>query len=165
MEGAPFQAQTLPVATVNTAPYTPGPSTSYQTQPPQPSYKPILGSRKKDEINVKVVKATMTKLPNGKVKFNTESQTFVKLTESTANVPFISNVIQSSWGEKYMLVSNDGLEIEDSSGTQGIPGNHMVDIAVDLSSVCTSSTYTIIIVDHTLYCLYSDRAGVLESWK
>lgn len=163
MEGAPFQAQTLPVATVNTAPYTPGPSTSYQTQPPSPpSYKPILGSRKKDEINVKVVKATMTKLPNGKVKFNTESQTFVKLTESTANVPFISNVIQSGWGEKYMLVSNDGLEIEDSSGTQGIPGNPM---AMDLFSVCTFSTCKIIIVDHTLYCLYSDRAGVLESWK
>ena len=62
------------------------------------------------------------------VKFNTESQTFVKLTESTANVPFISNAIQSSWGEKYMLVSNGGLEIEDSSGTQGITGNPMVDI-------------------------------------
>ena len=118
VEGAPFQAQTIPVAT---APYTPGPSsTTYQNQPAsQPSYKPILGSRKKDETNVKVVKATTTKLPNGKVKFNTESQTFVKLTESTANVPFISNAIQSIWGKKYMLVSNDGLEIQDSSGTQG----------------------------------------------
>ena len=71
-------------------------------------------------------------------------------------------MIQSSWGEKYMLVSNDGLEIEDSSGTQGITGNPM---AMDLFSVCTFSTCTIIIVDHTLYCLYSDRAGVLESWK
>ena len=119
MEGAPFQAQSIPVAT---APYTPGPSsTSYQTQhPSQPSYKPILGSRKKDETNVKVVKATMVKLPNGKAKFTTESQTFVKLTESTANVPFISNAIQSIWGKKYKLVSNDGLEIQDSSGTQGI---------------------------------------------
>ena len=108
MEGAPFQAQTVPIAT-STAPYTPGPSiTTYQTQPPsQPSYKPILGSRKKDETNLKVVKATMTKLLNGKVKFNTE---FVKLTESTANVPFISNAIKSIWGKKYKLVSNDGLE-------------------------------------------------------
>ena len=57
----------------------------------------------------------MTKLPNGKVKFNSESQTFVKITEATANVPFISNAMQRSWGEKYMLVSNDGLEIQDSS--------------------------------------------------
>ena len=70
----------------------------------------------------------MTKLPNGKIKFNTESQTFVKLTKSTANVLFISNAIQSSWGEKCMLFSNDGLEIEASSGTQGIPGNPRVDI-------------------------------------
>ena len=47
-----------------------------------------------------------------------QSEMFVKVTESTSNVPFISNVIQSSWGDKYMLVSNDGLEIQDSSGTQ-----------------------------------------------
>ena len=98
------------------------------------------------------------------VKFNTESQTFVKLTESTANVPFISNAIQSSWGEKYMLVSNGGLEIEDSSGTQGITGNPM---AMDLFSVCTFSTCTIIIVDHTLLEAYEGwteaaSAGNLE---
>ena len=68
---------------------------------------------------MKVVKATTTQLPNGKVKFNTESQTFVKFTESTANVPFISNVIQSIWSKKYVLLSNDRLEIQDSSGTQG----------------------------------------------
>ena len=66
VEGAHLQAKTLPVATVKTAPYTPGPSDSYPTQPPsQPSYKPFLGSRKKDEIDVKVVKSAMTKLPNG----------------------------------------------------------------------------------------------------
>ena len=66
VEGAHLQAKTLPVATVKTAPYTPGPSDSYPTQPPfQPSYKPFLGSRKKDEIDVKVVKTAMTKLPNG----------------------------------------------------------------------------------------------------
>ena len=117
MEGAPFQAQTIPVAT---APYTPGPnSTSYQTQPPsQLSYKPILGSRKKYETQCKSGEGYYDKAT--KWKFNRESQTFVKLTESTANVPFISNTIQSIWGKKYKLVSDDGLEIQDSSGTQGI---------------------------------------------
>ena len=32
---------------------------------------------------------------------------------------YIRNAVQKRWGEEYTLVTADGLEIEDSSGTQG----------------------------------------------
>ena len=46
-------------------------------------------------------------------------QTFVDVTESTSNVNYVRNAVQKRWGEEYTLVTVDGLEIEDSSGTQG----------------------------------------------
>ena len=32
---------------------------------------------------------------------------------------YISSVIKQKWGEDYVLVTSDCLELEDSSGTQG----------------------------------------------
>lgn len=70
-------------------------------------------------INVKVIQASMKRLSSGKCTFTHLSQTFVDVTESTANVNYIKNVVQKRWGYNYVLVTADGLEIEDSSGTQG----------------------------------------------
>lgn len=65
------------------------------------------------------IQASMKRLSSGKCKFSHLGQTFVDVTKSTANVNYIRNVVQKRWGYNYILVTADGLEIEDSSGTQG----------------------------------------------
>ena len=85
-----------------------------------PHYKPI-GSKKDGSFNVEVVKAIMKKLPNGKVEFERLEQTFVSLDDSCANVGTVNNAVELKWGPEYMLVTADGLEIDDSAGTQGKP--------------------------------------------
>ena len=66
-----------------------------------------------------VIQATMRRLPNRKHKFTNKGQAFVDVTDSTANVDYINNVIQKRWGREYQIVTADGLPLEDSSGTQG----------------------------------------------
>ena len=62
----------------------------------------------------------MLRQGRGKPEFQAVSQTYVELTEATANVDHILGVISSRWGPEYTLVTNDGLEIEDSTATQGV---------------------------------------------
>lgn len=78
-------------------------------------------TRKSPSTNVKVVQATMKRLSSGKIEFTTQNQTFVDVTEITANLHYISSVVQRKWGSQYVLVTSDGLKIDDSSGTQGKP--------------------------------------------
>ena len=85
------------------------------------TYRPLVPVFKKgpSTINVKVIQATMKHLPNGKVEFSSIGQTFIDVTDSTANVHYITDVVQKKWGSEYVLVTADGLKLEDSSGTQG----------------------------------------------
>ena len=48
------------------------------------------------------------------------------ISESNANVKHILEEVQQRWGEDYMLVTVDGLELEDCEGTQGkqMGGSH-----------------------------------------
>ena len=55
-----------------------------------------------------------------KTEFMPQAQTFVDVTESTANVNYITSTVQRKWGSQYVLVTSDGLQIEDGSGTQGM---------------------------------------------
>lgn len=112
VEGTPvIQANhTVPCATVATTSNTAGHN--------QPYYKPIA-SKKDTTFNVKVVKAKMSKLHNGKVEFEKLEQTHVSLDDRTANVNTVTCAIQSKWGSEYIVVTGDGLEVDDSSGTQG----------------------------------------------
>lgn len=41
------------------------------------------------------------------------------LSDWTANVKHVLEEIQQRWGEDYVLVTLDGLELEDCEGTQG----------------------------------------------
>ena len=41
------------------------------------------------------------------------------VTESTANVEHIVKEVQQRWGEEYVIVTLDGLEIENCEGIQG----------------------------------------------
>lgn len=70
-------------------------------------------------ITVKVVQATFKRLSNGKPDFTPENQTFVELTDSTANVHYVTSAVQHTWGAEYVMVTADGLKIDDSAGTQG----------------------------------------------
>ena len=48
------------------------------------------------------------------------NQTFVDVTEATmANVNYITAAVQHRWGPDHSLVTSDGLQLDDSSGTQG----------------------------------------------
>ena len=86
----------------------------------QPSQRPTFSSKKSGSVSVKIVKASFySKCSGGKREFEKLGQTFVSVTEATANVMYVSSVIRQKWGEEYVLVTSDGLQVEDSSGTQG----------------------------------------------
>ena len=44
---------------------------------------------------------------------------YLELNESSANVTLIKAAMQCKWGQDFTIVSNDGVELEDSSGTEG----------------------------------------------
>ena len=67
-----------------------------------------------------VVKATMCIPKKGiKPEFQSLNQMYIELSESTANVGFVTEAIKKQWGSEYIIVTIDGLEIDDSSATQG----------------------------------------------
>ncbi len=75
---------------------------------------------KESRCNVKIVKAIMSrKDDHSKPSFFNERQEHVDITEATANVVYINSAIRSKFGDDYVVVTADGLKIEDSSGTQG----------------------------------------------
>ena len=65
------------------------------------------------------MQAPMKCLSNGRVKFMAQNQTFVDVTETTANFHYVSTAIQRKWGSEYVVITLDGLKLDDSSGTQG----------------------------------------------
>lgn len=61
----------------------------------------------------------MKKTKSGKAEFSAIVSTYVDITEATANVTYLSHAIQNKWGSDHVIVSSDGLPIDDCSGTQG----------------------------------------------
>ena len=106
-----------------TVPCTPGPSSTMPQRTAGSQVPPFFRSvvrAKSSTINLKVVLAKMTTTESGKCSFNAESQMFIELTESTANVNHIVSAVRYQWGQDVILVSSDGLEFENSQGSQGI---------------------------------------------
>ena len=93
-------------------------STPNPTSLPPPTFRSVTATRRGPSFSLKVVKASMQRQGRGKPEFQATSQTYVELTEATANIEHILGVICSRWGSEYTLVTNDGLEIEDSTATQ-----------------------------------------------
>lgn len=109
VHGTPYQ----PVTTVPQVPIV-TPSTSITDA------RPVFTSKKSAPvISLKVIQASMRRLPSGKVEFNQKSQTFIDIKEDTANVNYISSAVQNKWGSNYVLVTSDGLAIDDCSGATG----------------------------------------------
>ena len=75
-------------------------------------------------MKVKVVQATLRRAPSGKAEFTRENQTYVTVSEATANVDYVSQAIQRKWGFNYVLVTSDGLKLDDSA--QGIYKSYAV---------------------------------------
>ena len=105
-------ALTVEGALMNLANETASPAT---TNPNQPYYK-RFGNKKEGTCNVKVVKANMNKLPNGKVEFERLEQTHISIDDRSANVHTVNSAVQGAT----FVVTGDGLEVYDSSGTQGM---------------------------------------------
>ncbi len=115
VEGCPFSDnEPRRVASLTTAP---GPSSAITV--PRTSRPLSSVSRRVQTVNVKIVKAMMKPGANGRPEFTPLTQTFVDVTESTANTTYILNAVQRKWGAQYVIVTSDGLQIEDGSGTQG----------------------------------------------
>ena len=73
----------------------------------------------KQTCNVAVVHAHFKRLPGGKADFKLVTQKFVLVTEELANFYYILSKV-ASWGNNHVLVTANGLKIEDGSGTRGM---------------------------------------------
>ena len=110
VQGQPNQA---PNTSNMTTVATPGPSSGPSSRPP------FTARRSVPSVSVKVVQATMSRLASGKPTFNKIGQTYIDVTDATASVSYVKHIMRQRWGAEYTLVTLDGLELEDSSGTQG----------------------------------------------
>ena len=68
-------------------------------------------------MNIKIIRAKMDSSRSGKVEFTQEAQMHLDIAESTANV---FREVHQRWGEEYVIVTVDGLELEDCEGTRGM---------------------------------------------
>lgn len=79
-----------------------------------------LHVKKVNTVNVKIIQAQLCYDTTNKPEFEVKNQTFIEVTEETANINFILAAVQRKWGEAYTIVTNDGLEVGDCAGTQGM---------------------------------------------
>ena len=102
-----FEVKGVPTSHVNTS--SPGPSADVVTRNSivPTSYKPVLASKRPASANVKLVRAHLSRAYNGKPEFIKLGQAFVDVTDATANVYYITRVIQKKWGEEYVLMTGD----------------------------------------------------------
>ena len=84
---------------------------------------PIFSSNQTKSKTFNLIQASLKWLPNGRPEFKQIGQIF-DITEDTANVQCVQCgvqcVVQSRWGPDYILVTVDGLQLNDSPGTKGI---------------------------------------------
>ena len=98
------------------------------SQRPPSTVVPV--GNKKNSISVKIVQASVKKSASGgRPDFKPLSQAFVDITESTANVMYLSHIIKEKWGADYVLITADGMRIEDGSGTQGKPSQTALEVS------------------------------------
>lgn len=83
---------------------------------PPPACKKGTGSSQ--SATVKVAYAVAKKVGN-KLEFKKLHQAFIKVVESTANIHYLTHAARGKWGENLVLVTADGMPLEDGSGTQG----------------------------------------------
>ena len=93
------------------------------TPNPSPVFKSVVAHRRSaggQSVSVKVIQANLSFTDSGKPNFEKLGQAFIEIREATANVAYVLSVVQAEFGANYTLVTNDGLELYNSAGTQGI---------------------------------------------
>ena len=116
VEGSAHSGTTsIPTSSQATPQYTAGRYSSLSRVNP-----PTCSRKSETRYNIKVVKAQLRRDNDQKpILIVLAEQEFVSVTESTANVPYINSVLQSKFGADFVVVTSDGLKVEDSSSTQG----------------------------------------------
>lgn len=82
------------------------------------SFQSVIAPKRVPSFSLKVIKAGVHRIGK-KIEFQPHSQTFIELVDSVANVDHILGVVQRRWGSDYTLVTQDGLQLEESPATQG----------------------------------------------
>lgn len=108
--------------------YIPGPSglasnTPVFSSPAMPvSYppdRPVFSKKSCGQtFNIKIVQASFA-MVSGKINLTKQEQMYIPLQETNANVPYVTNIMQQNWGFEYVLITADGLKLQDSPGTRG----------------------------------------------
>lgn len=93
-------------------------SNSSASTPPL-QFRSVIARKASPSFNLKVIKARMTRTGR-KVEFDIKQQTFIEIVDATANVEHILGVVQRRWGSEYVLVTQDGLQLDDAPATQGM---------------------------------------------
>ena len=106
-----------PSSTLSSKPSTSGFGSETMMVPPPPQN--MFSSRKSSSCNVKIVQTTTKRLPSGKIEFSGRNQLYIDVTEATANLTYVTLAVQRKWGPEFVIVTADGLKLEDSSGMQG----------------------------------------------
>ena len=98
-----------------------GSSSSFNSAPQAPAFKSVIpkSGLKEQRVTIKIVRASMETLPNGKVEFSSQAQMHLDISESNANIGHITKEVQERWGNEYVLVTTDGLLLEDCDATHG----------------------------------------------
>ena len=86
-----------------------------------PMFCSVIAPRKVPASLIKIMKVNMTaaKKPGGKPEFQCTGQMYIELTDTTANVGQVCEAVRRQWGFVYMVVSVEGLEIDDTLAMQG----------------------------------------------
>ena len=94
-----------------------GPSSSLSST--SPTFRSVTAAHKK-AYNIKIIRASMISTTGRAANFKILGQTFLEIVDSTANLEYVEAIVQKRWGSEYVIVTNDGLKLEDSPATQGI---------------------------------------------
>lgn len=94
--------------------------TSTNTASYSAAFSPVMNTSKKgNSFSLKIVLAWMT-FSGSKYEFEEKDQAFVTITESTSNVPYITSTAKTAFDKDIVLVTANGLPINDSSGTRSV---------------------------------------------
>ncbi len=75
---------------------------------------------------LKIVQVRILRYVSGKPVYERVGQAFVHICETTANLLHILTAIREEFGDNYVVTTADGLEVKDSSGTQGKKGSALM---------------------------------------
>ena len=93
-----------------------GPSSSLSST--SPTFRSVTATHKK-AYNIKIIRASMITTTGRAANFKILGQTFLEIVDSTANLEYVEAIVQKRWGSEYVIITNDGLKLEDSSAMQG----------------------------------------------